>query len=154
MAGTHPLTRNPTLMKTILLSLALLCTVNATAMPSNLYCKITSVNQTDANGGLKKISNGVRGAYAEADGAQFIIDRSSGRMLGPYVGNEPSMWETKVIDYGDDENSFKISVSNRYGAKKAMYMDVRLWADGARKPFVLVDERVFLGWCSYLPIQK
>lgn len=141
-------------MKKILLAVALLCAVHVHAGASNLYCKITSVNRTDADGGLKKISNGVRGLYAEAEGSQFIIDRASGLMLGPYVDNGAWAWVTKVIDYGDDENSFKMSVTNHWGAKKAMYMDVRLWADGYKKPFVLVTEYVFLGWCSYLPIQK
>jgi hypothetical protein len=75
-------------------------------------------------------------------------------MLGPYVSNDPWMWESKVVDYGDSENSFKMIVTNRLGAKKAMYMDVRLWADGDKKPFVLVDEKVFLGYCTYMPMQK
>jgi hypothetical protein len=142
-------------MKKILVSLALLTLLPINAGASNLYCTITSVNRTSADGsGLEKISNGVRGLYVDADGSEFIINRSSGLMVGRFVSNDPWAWDSRVIEYGDSENSFKMYVHNRLGAKRAQYIDVKTWADGDRKPFVLVYDYVFLGYCTYAPFRK
>lgn len=144
-------------MKKILWVLCIAATLTTPAYASStLYCRITSINNVASDGSLDKISNNEDryGGFAYADGTEFTINRKTGAMQGPHVVNDSFMWENHIIDSGDDKNSFKMFVRNRLGAKKAQYIDVRLWVDEPQKPFVLVADRVTLGYCTYQPQKK
>lgn len=118
----------------------------------NLFCKITSVNEVAPHGELNRLSADNRTAFAKHVGTEFIIDRTTGLMLGKHVENENKTWETKVIDYGSGGQSYRaVSINRKHSPQQhgsGQYIEVRTWEEGERKPFVLIDPEIVLGYCT------
>lgn len=134
-------------MRKCFLILSLLCMSSSSQALGNLYCKITSVSEMSKEGAFAPVSK-TKGFYAGAVGSDFIIDRSTGLMLGKYVGNDVAGWETKIVDVGSSEMSYKSFSQNRDGFHYAQYIEVNVYADEPKKPFVLVNTKVLTGFCT------
>lgn len=114
---------------------------------SNFYCKIVSVSDVQSSGQLKRLTR-KDSSRQEAEGTDFIISRATGLMLGKHVNNDITWWDVKVVDYGSEEQSYKVFSTNRQGYKSAQYMQIKLWEPGEKKPFVLIASEILSGYCT------
>jgi len=78
---------------------------------------------------------------------EFIIDRTSGRMLG----GTASEWKQAVWDRGSDQQSFKAVYTSHAGFVHVQLLQIEEFAQGGVKPFLLVDgTRTHMGTCTHL----
>lgn len=114
---------------------------------NELNCTITGASEVTGDGHLEALE-GKKNYYETVAGAQFIVQRDKGVMMGRFVSNASQ--KISVIDPGSAQNSYKVlSVSPRAGGRvQSQYFEVRLQEKGEKKPFVLVAAEVLHGYCS------
>ncbi len=88
----------------------------------------------------------------EYAGGKFYVERKLGVVLGNYLGNS-SYPSRQVLDPGGASQAYKLiwvskDLEGTTGGKNVGYLSVQEYAQGAKKPFVLVtDSRVLSGEC-------
>jgi hypothetical protein len=124
-----------------------LAVLSMSCSASNLYCKIVNVSDVVPSGALKRLT-GTESTRKGAEGTDFIINRETGLMLGKHVNNDVVWWDTEVVDYGSNVQSYKAFSKNRQGYRSGQYIQVKLWEAGEKKPFVLFDDEILTGYCT------
>ncbi len=117
------------------------------AAANELSCTITGASEVTAEGRLEALE-GKKNYYETVAGAEFIVQRDKGIMMGRFVSNAGQ--KITVIDPGSAQNSYKVlSVSPRAGGRvQSQYFELRLQEKGEKKPFVLVAAEVLHGYCA------
>lgn len=78
-------------------------------------------------------------------GKQFIVDRSTGKMIGDPINTNG--YTTQVVSTAVSGDAFQMVAINRF--RSAMYLGIQDFADGVDKPFVLASWfMVFSGSCQ------
>jgi hypothetical protein len=126
---------------------AVLSLASATAAAGDLNCTIAGASEVTGDGRLDALE-GKKNYYETVAGAEFIVQRDKGLMMGRFVSNAGQ--KITVIDQGSAQNSYKVlSVSPRAGGRvQSQYFEVRLQDKGEKKPFVLVAAEVLHGFCT------
>ncbi len=127
---------------------ALLACSPALAQTSGqLNCTLVGASEVTADGRLEPLQGG-RNYYETASGAEFIVQRDKGLMMGRFVSNAGT--RITVLDPGSAAQSYKVlSVSPRAGARvQTQYFEVRVQDKGEKKPFTLVAAEVLHGYCT------
>ncbi len=119
----------------------------APALAADLNCTITGASEVTADGRLDALE-GKKNYYETVAGAEFIVQRDKGMMMGRFVSNAGQ--KITVVDPGSAQNSYKVlSVSPRAGGRvQSQYFEVRLQEKGEKKPFILVAAEVLHGYCT------
>ncbi len=119
----------------------------APALAADLNCTITGASEVTADGRLDALE-GKKNYYETVAGAEFIVQRDKGLMMGRFVSNAGQ--KITVVDPGSAQNSYKVlSVSPRAGGRvQSQYFEVRLQEKGEKKPFILVAAEVLHGYCT------
>lgn len=112
---------------------------------SDLSCTITGVSEVTAEGSLEALA-GQKNYYETAAGAEFIVQRDKGLMMGRFVSN--AGWKVSVIDPGSAQNTYKVVSTQPRGRVQSQFFEVRLQEKGEKKPFVLVAAEVLHGYCK------
>lgn len=112
---------------------------------SDLTCTITGVSEVSAEGTLEALA-GKKNYYETVAGAEFIVQRDKGLMMGRFVSN--SGWKITVLDSGSPQNSYKVLSTRSSGRVQSQFFEVRLHDKGPKKPFVLVAAEVLHGTCA------
>ena len=112
---------------------------------SDLTCTITGVSEVSAEGTLEALA-GKKNYYETVVGAEFIVQRDKGVMMGRFVSN--SGWKITVLDLGSSQNSYKVLSTRSNGRVQSQFFEVRLQDKGPKKPFVLVAAEVLHGTCT------
>jgi hypothetical protein len=131
---------------------AIACTVLAlssacASAAGDLSCTIVGASEVNTEGRLDALE-GKKNYYETVTGAEFIVQRDKGLMMGRFVSNAGQ--KVTVIDAGSAQNSYKVlSVSPRAGGRvQSQYFEVRVQDKGEKKPFVLVAAEVLHGYCT------
>jgi hypothetical protein len=111
----------------------------------DLTCTITGVSEVSAEGTLEALA-GKKNYYETVAGAEFIVQRDKGLMMGRFVSN--SGWKITVLDSGSPQNSYKVLSTRSSGRVQSQFFEVRLHDKGPKKPFVLVAAEVLHGTCA------
>ncbi len=128
------------------IAVVLLIAVTASAHASgDLNCTITGASEVTADGSLNPLQ-GKKDYYETVAGAEFIVQRDSGTMMGRFVSN--SGQKVSVIDKGSATNSYKVLSVRGSGRVQSQYFEARLQEKGPKKPFVLVAAEVLHGFCT------
>lgn len=131
-----------------LILISTLCTVffSQTSYADNdLTCTITGASEITAEGSLDALA-GKKNYYETVSGAEFIVQRDKGLMMGRFVNN--SGWKITVLDLGSAVNSYKVVSTRASGRVQSQFFEVRLHEKGPKKPFVLVAAEVLHGTCT------
>jgi hypothetical protein len=129
-----------------LLTFALLITLIGSAHAAgDLNCTINGASEVTADGNLNPLQ-GKKDYYETVAGAEFIVQRDSGTMMGRFVNN--TGYKVTVVDKGSPTNSFKVLSVRGSGRVQSQYFEVRLQDKGEKKPFVLVAAEILHGFCS------
>ncbi len=125
------------------LALASTCAVAA----GDFSCTIVGASEVSTDGRLATLE-GKKNYYETVTGAEFIVQRDTGMMMGRFVSNAGQ--KVTVIDAGSAQNSYKVlAVSPRAGGRvQSQYFEVRVQDKGEKKPFVLVATDVLHGYCT------
>jgi hypothetical protein len=125
------------------LGLASTCAVAA----GDLRCTIVGASEVSIDGRLTALE-GKKNYYETVTGAEFLVQRDTGIMMGRFVSNAGQ--KVTVIDAGSAQNSYKVlAVSPRAGGRvQSQYFEVRVQDKGEKKPFVLVANDVLHGYCT------
>ncbi|MEO0318209.1 MAG: hypothetical protein RL404_1886 [Pseudomonadota bacterium] len=128
---------------------AALCLLSVSALPAyaagDLTCTISGASEVTPDGKLDALAGG-KNYYETVAGAEFIVQRDKGVMMGRFVSN--AGWKVSVIDAGSATNSFKVLSTRPGGRYQSQYFEVRVQDKGDRKPFVLVAAEVLHGTCT------
>ncbi len=111
----------------------------------DLHCTITGVSEVTADGQLEGLA-GKKDYYETAAGAEFIVQRDKGLMMGRFVSN--AGWKVSVVDPGSAQQSYKVLSTRSGGRVQSQFFEVRLQEKGERKPFVLVATEILYGFCK------
>ena len=129
-----------------LLLATLLLNLNLSAhAASDLSCTITGVSEVTTEGSLEALA-GQKNYYETAAGAEFIVQRDKGLMMGRFVSNVG--WKVSVLDPGSAQNSYKVIATRPSGRVQSQFFEVRLQEKGEKKPFVLVATEILHGYCK------
>lgn len=129
-----------------LLMATLLLNLNFSAQAaSDLSCTITGVSEVNIEGSLEALA-GQKNYYETAAGAEFIVQRDKGLMMGRFVSNVG--WKVSVLDPGSAQNSYKVIATRPGGRVQSQFFEVRLQEKGEKKPFILVATEVLHGYCK------
>mgnify|MGYP003347376453 FL=1 len=112
---------------------------------NDLTCTITGASEITADGSLDALA-GKKNYYETIAGAEFIVQRDKGLMMGRFVNN--SGWKITVLDVGSSVNSYKVISMRASGRVQSQFFEVRLQEKGPKKPFVLVAAEVLHGTCT------
>jgi hypothetical protein len=126
-------------------SLLTLFTSHSVYAESDLTCTITGASEVSAEGALEALA-GKKNYYETVVGAEFIVQRDKGLMMGRFVSN--SGWKITVLDLGSPQNSYKTLSTRSSGRVQSQFFEVRLHDKGPKKPFVLVAAEVLHGTCT------
>ncbi len=134
-------------LSSTLLSIALPLICASASAAGDLNCTIVGASEVSADGRLDALE-GKQNYYETVSGAEFIVQRDKGMMMGRFVSNAGQ--KVNVIDPGSAQNSYKVlSVSARAGGRvQSQYFEVRLQDKGEKKPFILVAAEVLHGYCT------
>ncbi len=113
-----------------------------------LNCTIVGASEVTSDGRLEALGGG-KNYYETVAGAEFIVQRDRGLMMGRFVSNAGT--KISVLDPGSATQSYKVlSVSPRAGARvQTQYFEVRVQDKGEKKPFTLVAADVLHGYCTH-----
>jgi hypothetical protein len=111
----------------------------------DLNCTITGVSEVTADGSLGALA-GQKNYYETAAGAEFIVQRDTGLMMGRFVSN--AGWKVSVVDPGSAQNTYKVLSTQSRGRVQSQFFEVRLQEKGEKKPFVLLAAEVLHGYCK------
>ncbi len=117
---------------------------SARAAP-DLTCTINGASEVSATGALEPLAGG-KNYYETVAGAEFIVQRDTGQMMGRFVNN--AGWKITVIDPGSPQASYKVLSVRKGGRVQSQFFEVRVQDKGERKPFVLVAAEVLHGTCT------
>jgi len=98
-----------------------------------------------ASGTLDALAGG-KNYYETVTGAEFIVQRDTGQMMGRFVNN--ASWKITVLDPGSSQTSYKVLSVRKGGRVQSQFFEVRVQDKGERKPFVLVAAEVLHGTCA------
>jgi hypothetical protein len=112
---------------------------------SDLTCTFSGASEINAEGYLEALA-GKKNYYETVAGAEFIVQREKGLMMGRFVNN--SGWKVTVLDTGSSQNSYKVLSTRTSGRVQSQFFEVRLQEKGPKKPFVLVAAEVLHGTCT------
>ena len=112
---------------------------------SDLTCTVTGASEVSAEGALEALA-GKKNYYETVVGAEFIVQRDKGLMMGRFVSN--SGWKITVLDLGSPQNSYKALSTRSSGRVQSQFFEVRLQDKGPKKPFVLVAAEVLHVTCT------
>lgn len=112
---------------------------------NDLTCTISGASEVSATGTLDPLAGG-KNYYETVAGAEFIVQRDSGQMMGRFVNN--TGWKITVIDTGSAQASYKVLSVRKGGRVQSQFFEVRVQDKGDRKPFVLVAAEVLHGTCT------
>ena len=112
---------------------------------NDLTCTISGASEISANGTLEPLAGG-KNYYETVAGAEFIVQRDSGQMMGRFVNNSGS--KVSVLDPGSAQTSYKVLSLRKGGRVQSQFFEVRLQDKGDLKPFVLVAAEVLHGTCK------
>lgn len=135
---SHRLLRNA-------LTLTLLFTGTMAAASGDLNCTIVGASEVSNDGSMNALA-GKKNYYETVAGAEFIVQRETGTMMGRFVNN--SGFKVNVIDRGASNNSYKVLSVRSGGRVQSQYFEVRLQEPGERKPFFLLAAEVLHGFCT------
>ncbi len=130
---------------------ALLAVAGLLALPlaahaaGDLTCTITGASEVTPEGTLEALAGG-KNYYETVAGAEFIVQRDKGTMMGRFVSN--AGWKVSVIDPGSATNAYKVLSTRPGGRYQSQYFEVRVQDKGDKKPFVLVAAEVLHGTCT------
>lgn len=110
-----------------------------------LNCTIAGASEISADGQLTPLQ-GKKNYYETVTGAEFIVQRDTGTMMGRFVNN--SGYKITVVDPGSATASYKVLAVRGSGRVQSQYFEVRLQDKGNNKPFVLVAAEVLHGFCT------
>jgi hypothetical protein len=80
-------------------------------------------------------------------GQEFTVDRITGKIIGKYL--ESTGYQTRVLDSGSDQQSFKMIGTSSPGYLHVLYLQIDEFRKARLKPFVLVDNSlVYSGTCQ------
>jgi hypothetical protein len=136
----HLLTSARLLLASLLLNLSL-----SAQAAADLSCTITGVSEVTSEGSLDALA-GQKNYYETAAGAEFIVQRDKGLMMGRFVSN--SGWKVSVLDPGSAQTSYKVIATRQGGRVQSQFFEVRLQEKGEKKPFILVATEVLHGYCK------
>ena len=108
-------------------------------------CKIAGASEIAADGTLVPLAGG-KNYYETVAGAEFIVQRDTGLMMGRFVNN--AGWKVSVIDTGSSQTSYKALAVRKGGRVQSQFFELRLQDKGDAKPFVLVAAEVLHGTCT------
>ncbi len=111
----------------------------------DLSCTIVGASEVLADGSLNPLA-GKKNYYETVAGAEFLVQRDTGTMMGRFVNN--SGFKINVIDRGSANNAYKVMSVRSGGRVQSQYFEVRLQDPGERKPFVLIAAEVLHGFCT------
>ena len=123
----------------------LLALSTAAHAAGDLNCTITGAAEVSADGSLNPLQ-GKKDYYETVAGAEFIVQRDSGTMMGRFVNN--SGYKVTVVDKGSATNSYKVLSVRGGGRVQSQYFELRLQEKAEKKPFVLVAAEVLHGFCT------
>ncbi len=132
------------LMRALPVAMLLACTITAHAA-GDLSCTVSGASEVTADGTLEALAGG-KNYYETVAGAEFIVQRDKGVMMGRFVSN--AGWKVQVIDAGSATSSYKVLSTRAGGRYQSQYFEVRVQDKGDRKPFVLVAAEVLHGTCT------
>ncbi len=132
------------LMRALPVAMLLACTITAHAA-GDLSCTINGASEVTPDGKLDALAGG-KNYYETVAGAEFIVQRDKGVMMGRFVSN--AGWKVQVIDAGSATSSYKVLSTRPGGRYQSQYFEVRVQDKGDRKPFVLVAAEVLHGTCT------
>jgi len=112
---------------------------------NDLTCTISGASEISADGALEPLAGG-KNYYETVTGAEFIVQRDTGQMMGRFVNN--AGWKITVLDPGSAQASYKVLSMRKGGRVQSQFFEVRLQDKGERKPFVLVAAEVLHGTCT------
>ena len=112
---------------------------------TDLTCTISGASEVSASGTLEALA-GDGFIVILAAGAEFIVQRDTGQMMGRFVNN--AGWKITVIDTGSAQASYKVLSVRKGGRIQSQFFEVRMQDKGERKPFVLVAAEVLHGTCT------
>jgi hypothetical protein len=112
---------------------------------NDLTCTITGVSEVSAEGTLEALA-GKKNYYETVVGAEFIVQRDKGLMMGRFVSN--SGWKITVLDLGSPQNSYKALSTRSSGRVQSQFFEVRLQDKGPKKTFILVATEILHGTCE------
>lgn len=112
---------------------------------TDLTCTISGASEISASGTLEALAGG-KNYYETVAGAEFIVQRDTGQMMGRFVNN--AGWKITVLDPGSAQASYKVVSVRKGGRVQSQFFEVRLQDKGERKPFVLVAAEVLHGTCT------
>ena len=110
----------------------------------DLTCTISGASEVSPTGTLEPLAGG-KNYYETVVGAEFIVQRDSGQMMGRFVNN--TGWKITVLDPGSAQASYKVLSVRKGGRVQSQFFEVRVQDKGDRKPFVLVAAEVLHGTC-------
>ena len=111
----------------------------------DLTCTISGAAEVTPDGKLDALAGG-KNYYETVAGAEFIVQRDKGVMMGRFVSN--AGWKVNVIDAGSATNAYKVLSTRPGGRYQSQYFEVRVQDKGDKKPFVLVAAEVLHGTCT------
>ncbi len=111
----------------------------------DLHCTIAGASEVSADGQLNPLQ-GKKDYYETVTGAEFIVQRDTGTMMGRFVNN--SGYKITVVDQGSATASYKVLAVRGGGRVQSQYFEVRLQDKSNNKPFVLVAAEVLHGFCT------
>lgn len=112
---------------------------------SDLTCTFSGASEITTEGTLEALA-GKKNYYETVAGAEFIVQRDKGLMMGRFVNN--SGWKVTVLDAGSSQNSYKVLSTRNSGRVQSQFFEVRLQEKGPKKPFVLIAAEVLHGTCT------
>ena len=136
----HHLTPARLLLASLLLNLSL-----SAQAAADLSCTITGVSEVTSEGSLDTLA-GQKNYYETAAGAEFIVQRDKGLMMGRFVSN--SSWKVSVLDPGSAQTSYKVIATRQGGRVQSQFFEVRLQEKGEKKPFILVATEILHSYCK------
>ncbi len=125
-------------------ALLLACALPAQAA-GDFTCTIHGASEVTPEGKLDALAGG-KNYYETVAGAEFIVQRDKGVMMGRFVSN--AGWKLSVIDPGSASSAYKVLSTRPGGRYQSQYFEVRVQDKGDKKPFVLVAAEVLHGTCT------
>ena len=125
-------------MKVVFLLVAISVGTTAYALDDAYKCTVVSAKQLGDTGEI--VASGSGEIYI---GSEFVIDRGSGKMIGPVPKNWGAFGQPQVLDPGSDVDGFKALTI--YGPHVTVdLLVVESYAESSKKPFLFIDSNIFI----------
>jgi hypothetical protein len=120
---------------------------NSSVAAGAYKCELRQVVSLNAEG---RLSESGRAALLIKENKQFLVDRTTGRIVGAtgIANYNAGFGKPKVLDPGSGSQSFKVLTVYR-GFTSVDYLLVKEFVAGPIKPFIFItDSEVLSGICS------